>query len=143
MPVDQLSPSIKHIESRVRALEHMNLEGLRCVWRSEWGVPPKLRSATLLRQIIAWRLQAAVEGGLVPETHVRLRSKAMPRTPMPPRGTRLTREYQGVPYTVEVGDNGIIYAGKTYGSLSEVAAEITGTHWNGPRFFGLRPGAPS
>jgi hypothetical protein len=125
--VDQPPASIKDIESRVRALEHMKLEGLRGVWRSEWGVPPKLRSALLLRQIIAWRLQAAVEGGLVPETRVRLRSKAMPRTP----------------YTVEVGDSGIIYAGKTYGSLSEVAAEITGTHWNGPRFFGLRPGAPS
>ena len=97
----------------------------------------------MLRLIIAWRIQAAAEGGLSAEVKARLRSKYMPRIPTPPAGTRLTREYRGVPYTAVVGEWGIEYAGRTYGSLSEVAREITGTRWNGPRFFGLRNGAAS
>jgi hypothetical protein len=127
-----------NLEALVRSLETMTLNELRDVWRSNWGTPPKLRSANLLRMIVAWRLQAGVEGGLGPDTKARLRSSAIPRTPMPPAGTRLTREYRGTPHTVEVGDGTFLYAGRQYGSLSEVASEITGTHWNGPRFFGLR-----
>jgi hypothetical protein len=57
-------------------------------------------------------------------------------TPTP--GTRLTREYQGQLYEVGVRRDGIGYGGVIYGSLSEVARLITGTRWNGPRFFGLR-----
>jgi hypothetical protein len=82
------------METQVSALERMNLTELRRFWGSQWGAPPKLRSAQLLRLIIAWRLQAAAEGGLKPKTRVRLRSKAMPRTLPPPAGTRLTREYK-------------------------------------------------
>jgi hypothetical protein len=93
--------------------------------------------------IIAWRLQAAVEGGLTPETRARIHSKSMPRAPNPPVGTRVTREYRGVLYTAEIGDGVVLYGGRSYRSLSQVAGEITGTHWNGPRFFGLRNvGAP-
>jgi hypothetical protein len=52
-------------------------------------------------------------------------------------GTRLLRAWQGKTYTVTVADPGFIYEGKTYGSLSVVAREITGTPWSGPAFFGL------
>ena len=137
---DQLASDI---ETQVRSLEQMNLKALRDFWQERWGSPPKLRSVELLRLIMAWRVQAAAEGGLSAEVRARLRSKYMPRVPTPPAGTRLTREYRGVPYTAVVGEWGIEYAGRTYGSLSEVAREITGTRWNGPRFFGLRNGAAS
>lgn len=126
------------LELRVRALERMKLPELRDTWVSEWGPHPKLRSAALLRMIIAWRLQAASEGGLTSATIARLRTKSMPRAPLPLTGTRLTREFHGVQYAVEIGDGVIIHAGRTYRSLSEVARKITGTRWNGPRFFGLR-----
>ena len=53
-------------------------------------------------------------------------------------GTMLTREYAGVLHRVMVLDQGVTWNGKTYDSLSQVAFAITGTHWNGPRFFGLR-----
>jgi hypothetical protein len=129
------------VEADVRALEALDLAGLRQVWRDRWGLEPKLRSVDLLRRIIAWRIQAGMHGGLSAETRSLLKSRSMPRTPPPPAGTRLTREYRGVLHTVEVSDGGVQYAGRSYGSLSEVAREITGTHWNGPRFFGLRPGA--
>ena len=131
------------VEMEVRSLEGMNLAALRVFWRARWGAPPKLRSVELLRLIIAWRIQAAVEGGLDAKTKVRLRNSSIPRIPNPPPGTRLTREYRGVMYTVEIAEGAVRHAGRTYGSLSEVASEITGTHWNGPRFFGLRNAAPS
>jgi hypothetical protein len=84
--------------------------------------------------MIAWRLQCAAFGGLEPETLKLLRQKSIPAPPLPPVGTRLTREYRGKFYEAEVRRDGVAYAGRTYGSLSEVARTITGTHWNGPRF---------
>ena len=78
------------VEAQVRSLERMNLAELREFWRGQWGSPPKLRSAELQRLIIAWRIQAATEGGLPRETKPRVNSKSMPRTPAPPVGTQLT-----------------------------------------------------
>lgn len=127
------------IDNEVRALETATLQELRAVWRRrKWGAPPKMRSVELLRMIIAWRIQSAVYGGLDAATRQRLRSSSMPRTPNPPAGTRVTREYRGVLHHVEILQAGVSYAGQSYGSLSEVARLITGTRWNGPRFFGLR-----
>lgn len=53
-------------------------------------------------------------------------------------GTMLTREHGGVLHRVMVTENGFDWHGRTYESLSQVAFAITGTRWNGPRFFGLR-----
>lgn len=136
----RISPSV---DAEVTALEQMGLSALREAWRVRWGPPPRHRSADLLRLTMAWRIQAGVAGGLGARTKAKLTSRSMPRAPTPEPGTRLTREYRGVLYTVEVEENGVRYAGCTYGSLSEVARAITGTHWNGPRFFGLRTGGAS
>ncbi|MFN7321876.1 MAG: DUF2924 domain-containing protein [Methylobacterium sp.] len=64
-------------------------------------------------------------------------------TPPPPLarfkpGTVLMREHAGEMHKVTVLDVGYGWNGLTYRSLSEVARAITGTSWNGPRFFGLR-----
>ena len=53
-------------------------------------------------------------------------------------GTLLVREWEGVPHRVMVMAEGFAWNGSTYPSLSKVARAITGTRWNGPRFFGLR-----
>ena len=53
-------------------------------------------------------------------------------------GTRLARDYAGKRHEVVMLEEGVLYDGETYGSLSEVARAITGQRWNGPRFFGLR-----
>ena len=62
--------------------------------------------------------------------------------PAPPisltAGTRLVREWRGVTYTVLVHADGFEWNGRRYRSLTIVAREITGAHWSGPRFFGLR-----
>jgi Protein of unknown function (DUF2924) len=76
------------------------------------------------------------------------RSKAPPPVPpVPDRrglkpGTILVREHAGVLHRVVVMENGFAWEGKTFRSLSEAAQAITGTNWNGPRFFGLRSKSP-
>lgn len=52
-------------------------------------------------------------------------------------GTRLMREWNGRMHVVGVTQGGILFDGKVYRSLTAVAKHITGTHWSGPRFFGL------
>jgi len=93
--------------------------------------------------MVAWRIQSEALGGLDDDTRRRLRRSSMPRLAGPPCGTRLTREFRGVLHHVEVREDGIFYAGQRFRSLSEVANLITGSHWNGPRFFGLRGKAAS
>ena len=53
-------------------------------------------------------------------------------------GTVLLREWHGTQHQVIVREDGIVFRGKLYKSLSEVAYRITGTKWSGPRFFGLK-----
>jgi len=48
------------------------------------------------------------------------------------------REWNAQTYRVMVVEKGFAWNGRIYDSLSNVAFSITGTHWNGPRFFGLR-----
>jgi len=58
-------------------------------------------------------------------------------------GAHLVREWHGNTYRVLVLEDGFEYGGHQYPTLSKIAREITGTHWSGPRFFGLkRPSKP-
>ncbi len=127
------APSPKQFD----ALDTAGLAGLRAFWRERWGPPPpRLRSPQLLRLLIAWRLQAPAYGSLDKQTKRLLKDRS-PTLPLPP-GARLTREYLGVLHEVEVSPTGYLYRDRQFRSLSEVARAITGTRWNGPKFFGLR-----
>lgn len=130
----------ERLAEEVRALARLDLEGLRAEWRRRYDAPPKLRSAGLLARILSWRIQADQFGGIDPATRrVLINSKAptRPKVEVQP-GVRLIREWQGRRIEVQVVAQGVVYEGKTYASLSEVARLITGVRWNGPRFFGLR-----
>ena len=59
-------------------------------------------------------------------------------SPLPRTGTILVREWRGTTHQVAVVDDGFLWNGKTHGSLSSIARAITGTNWNGPRFFAMR-----
>jgi Protein of unknown function (DUF2924) len=117
----------------------------REVFRTE---PPKAFGPDLLRRSIAHRIQEKVYGGLSASTRRLLdqlvkAAMARPngRLELPRRikpGSQLVRTWKGKSYRVMVIADGFAYAGKTFASLSEIASEITGTRWNGPRFFGLR-----
>lgn len=99
-----------------------------------------LRSALLLRQLSAWRLQAEAFGGLDPDIR-----KTLARSgPVQPEGrqlgvgARLTRRWKGRELTIVVEEGGFRWDGKTFPSLSAAATAIAGSRWNGPRFFGQR-----
>ncbi len=122
------------------ALDGLDLEALRAAWRSRYGKPPKLRSPELLALMLGYRMQAEQEGGVEVEMRRALR-RTSTRPPLPSLtpGTRLMRDWQGRTHEVVVTpERRFLHEGETYRSLSEVARQITGSRWNGPRFFGLR-----
>ena len=130
------------ITQEVRALERLDLHGLRDEWRRRYGAPPKMRSTELLARLLAWRIQADAFGGLDAAT-IRMVTSERPPPPRPTLadGSRLSREWQGRLHEVDVVGASFRYEGRDYRSLSQVARTITGTRWNGLRFFGLRQAA--
>ncbi len=119
-------------------------------WAAAYGrPPPKGLSRRLLEYAAAWHLQSQAFGDLDPALRRRLQRQArqgevgtsqVSRTAGskgPPTGPRLVREWHGRTYTVDVLETGLLFDGKHYGSLSQVARAITGARWSGPRFFGL------
>lgn len=130
------------VTAEVRALEALDLHGLRGEWRKRYGQPPKMRSRELLARLLAWRIQADAFGGLDQTTIRLLNAESLPPPkPLLEPGTRLVREWQGRRYEVDVLEKGFRFGGTDYGSLSQIARAITGTRWNGLRFFGLRESA--
>lgn len=143
--------SLEHEIARLRGLKS---ETLRARWRTVFGgkAAPHL-PRQLLFAMIAYRLQAEVLGDLDAET-LRLlkkidlapaKSEAVSLTAALDQrrrelshGTVLMREWNGQTHRVMVVDQGFTWEGNTYDSLSKIAQVITGTRWNGPRFFGLR-----
>jgi Protein of unknown function (DUF2924) len=137
------------VEAELDRLPAMPIADLRKryreVFRSE---PPKAFGPDLLRRSIAHRIQEKAYGALPAATRRPLdqlvkaaMAKPNGRLELPRRikpGSELVRTWKGKSYRVMVLANGFAYDGKTFASLSEIASEITGTRWNGPRFFGLR-----
>ncbi|MEO0419068.1 MAG: DUF2924 domain-containing protein [Pseudomonadota bacterium] len=128
------------VEEEVEGLAKLDLDGLRHFWRARFGAPSSLRSEPILRQLIAWRLQANAYGGLDEETR-RLLARSGPVQAEGQHlgpGARLTRIWKGREVTVIVEKNGFRWDDQVFPSLSAAATAIAGTRWNGPRFFGLR-----
>ena len=142
------------VEGEIAHLRGLDLNGLRARWRSVLQKPaPDHLPRHLLFAIIAYRIQADRFGDLDQETRqllnrthenesgaamsTRLVSFDQKRTELTP-GTVLVREWDRQSQRVMVMADGFAWNGQTYDSLSKVAFAITGTNWNGPRFFGLR-----
>jgi hypothetical protein len=149
------------LEAAIGALAHLDEAGLRRRWRGVIGraMPDGLGRALAVR-ILSYRLQAQQYGDLDrasvqalasvvgsqerpagAESHglgagVGSAKRPVPRRPLRP-GTILAREHEGKMHRVMVLERGFAWEGKTYDSLTKVALAITGTRWNGPRFFGL------
>ena len=110
--------------------------------------PPQKLSDQLMRQAIAYRLQVKHLGGLNFSTRRALKRlleesgaiglRPHSRSSRVTNGTVLVREWHGATHQVTATEKGVLYRGKLFRSLSEVAREITGTRWSGPLFFGLR-----
>ena len=128
------------VERLVAEFETLDLEGLRTCWRERYGAPPRLRSEPIMRQLLAWRVQTQVLGGLDAETR-KVFSRSGPVQAEGKHlgvGARLTRIWKGREVTVVVEEEGFRWEGEVFPSLSAAATAIVGSRWNGPRFFGLR-----
>lgn len=103
---------------------------------------PEGLSTSLLRRGVIYQLQEKQYGALSPAHRKALLQIAASKTATPPAsmktGARLVREWNGVAHVVDTVDDGFRYREKTYASLTAIAKEITGAHWSGPRFFGIK-----
>ncbi len=132
------------IEAEVDQIRSLGVDALRTRWRMLFGaVLPKGLSKDIIGRMIAYRIQEEAFGGLDRETVKLLDRLAHGEKPNElnrrlKTGTVLVREYNGERHTVTVVPEGFLWRDTTYSSLSIIAQAITGTKWNGPRFFGLR-----
>jgi hypothetical protein len=139
------------------ALSAMSVGELAEKYRELFGVPTRTRNKDYLRRRIAWHIQEQREGGLSPRALERIAQLAPqapprwrergqkrvggdgkirardPRLPVP--GSILTRIHGGEEHLVTVLTDGFEYRGTRYASLSQIASLVTGTPWNGFRFF--------
>jgi len=135
------------LDSELAALPTLSAQELRAVWRAlRCGEPTAGSSRDLMLREIAYKMQERACGA--PAIKRRLRTLAadieangagaLPSALLLKPGTRLLREWGGKTHTVIVLDDGFEFEGERYQSLTQIARGITGAHWSGPRFFGLR-----
>ena len=139
----------QRLREELQALPGRSAHELKQSWQTLLGTqPPDRLSRDLLIRVIADKLQEATLGGLSPATKRKLavlahRTADGSRTETAPdilrikAGTKLVRTWRGNTHTVLALENGFEHEGKRYASLTQIADEVTGAHWSGPRFFGL------
>jgi hypothetical protein len=136
------------LAAELTALSKMDAPQLRAEWRRLFrSHPPKLLRRDLLQLGVAWKLQERVLGGLSAATKRQLdelartmatkSDLAKARKVSLKLGARLVRAWGGETHEVLVVEDGFLWRGRTWRSLSVIAREMTGTQWSGPRFFGL------
>jgi hypothetical protein len=142
-------PDRASLAEEIASLPKADIKNLRDRWKTLYAKAPSVQiGRSFLVRAIAYRLQEQAFGGLKPATRrglARIADEAA-TTNSPKRrqlrkaetGTILVREWQGNAHRVTVLNEGVAFNGKRYRSLSQVAHEITGSRWSGPRFFGLR-----
>ena len=132
-------------------LKRLTSSELEEAWRQHFGekVPDQI-PASLMARLLAYRLQVEQYGGLSKRARAYLKvietdigDGRAPETPYPDErklklGCQIIRKHEGVEHRLTVVNNGYQWNGKTFTSLSAAAKAITGTNWNGYRFFGLK-----
>ena len=131
----------------VAELATLSLAALRMRWRELYGRDAPQSSVDLLARAIAWDLQEKRHGGLDHGVQRELERLSHDRRHETRHGgeqrlrsgTRLIRDWGNRRHVVLVHDDGYVFEDRHYTSLSQIASDITGTRWSGPRFFGLKP----
>jgi Protein of unknown function (DUF2924) len=154
MPRVKIGPALpdrKTLNVEIARLRDLDAGALRARWQTVFRrqAPPHLPRHLLFR-MLAYQLQAdhlgdldsesqrLLDNAVSPEAAGRRAGKSSQMTAELRPGTMLAREWNGRMHRIAVLADGFTWNGKTYPSLSKVAFAITGTRWNGPRFFGLR-----
>ena len=144
---ERIGGTSQHLEQRVAQISDLDTEALQERWKAVFRtVPSPNLSRSFMIRALAYRIQENTRGALKPSARRALDRVAEGQSSLePPRatgrtapGTVLIRQWRGVTHRVILMDNDVAYRGCRYKSLSEVARLITGTHWSGPMFFGLR-----
>ena len=142
--------TVKELPVDLERLPGMTAAQLETVWRSHLGGSPSARlPKSLVARLFAYRLQVQRSGDLAKQASgfllriaAEIEAGKDPEVPYPDDrrlkpGSVLVREHEGVQHRVMVLEEGYAWSGKTFASLSAVAKAMTGTNWNGMRFFGL------
>jgi len=135
------------VARRLEALCDLTPDGLRKEWRRLYRTQPPRLSRDLLVRALTYRIQELRYGGLSKATRRKLATLVATRSSGAEIakegaerirvGARLAREWNGRTHIVAVEEDGFIYVGRSYRSLTAIARKITGARWSGPRFFGL------
>ena len=138
----------EQIEAELDRLRSLRIVELRALWRARFkSDPPEAFGPDLLRRSLAHKIQENAFGGLDPKTARLLNQLIVQHRKTPGKivlarrikaGAVFVRQWKDQSHRVTVLQDGFAYDGKTYDSLSQIARMITGSRWNGPRFFGLR-----
>lgn len=144
---------------QIADLQNLTHEELRELWRTLICGEPPAYNRTFIISRLTYRIQELAYGGLSDRARrtmrevleengfnenacdggTRRRQRDRKRKEgMPVLGTRFVREWNGGRYEVTVVNGGFEFEGRRYRSLTAIAKAITGTHWNGRAFFGLR-----
>ena len=144
MSKDDLDLSSSPIGLTIAELENSSRSILVDRWRSLYGSdPPKGVVQRFLIGAIAYELQMRQTGQSTSRLRRRLEKQAKQLSTTVPAarklkpGTRLIREWNGSTHSIDVVENGFLWNGARYRSLSAIARAITDARWSGPRFFGL------
>lgn len=139
----------QHLQPNNQDINHLPLSELRQKWAIAWGVPPHAKiGRAMLTKSLEYKIREQETGGQKPQRHERLKKfistyKRNPRCfddnvqRLKP-GTRLVKIWKEKRHSVLVLANGFEYDGRAYSSLSEIAATITGSRWNGWVFFNIK-----
>lgn len=142
---------------QIADLDTLSHDQLCELWRTLYGKEPMASNRPYLIKRLAYRIQEIAYGGLSERAHKAMddilaahsfdenggnldsrRVEKKRKVGVPVVGTRLVREWNGRTYEVTVVHGGFEYEGRRYRSLTAIATAITGTHWNGRAFFGLK-----
>lgn len=136
--------------AKVAAIQKMSTQALMALWPKLYGTEAPKLNKRLLQQRLTFRVQELELGSLSAKHKERLQrlqkttgeDKPIPKARInkPPAGTRIIKEYDGETHEVVVTKDGFEYRGQVYRSLSGIARLMTGSHWSGPVFFGLKGG---
>ena len=140
------------LDRKLAILPSMSPAQLRALWRECWRRQAPEIGPDLLRRGISWKLQSRVHGELsngvgrnldLYAERLRRGEELTGRAASLRPGSRLVREWRGKTHHVIVLDEGFEHEGRRYLSLTQIASAITGVHWSGPVFFGVKKRSPA
>jgi len=141
-------PANTSVAAQVAAIAHLSMDDLWQLWDAHFDERPGHHHRGWLEGRLAYRIQECAFGGLKPSLRKKL--EEIGATGILPKSLRkdsqrllpgsiLTRIYDDIEHRVLVrGTGDFEYEGQRFKSLSAIAGRITGTHWSGPAFFGLK-----